>query len=295
MDPRSSLTKTKSSRRVSSFTAEMPLIWLIGASNLPSPVMTRTFLPLYHWNTSGCILTNTKNLSTCWFTKSSSNCMIFQINAPTQSFGRFLPLFFRACYEIYDNDGNSFPAFCDLKSEPGIAWTLVMSWSRENRVISAFKNAALQVNAPENENSPNYDRYRLSLERMRSLQVHFTHWRATCSYPTHGIDFTDYLRGNFKDFDIVDFQGHGECKRVKYWISEGTMARTLQHRFGRERTLGCCIMTAVWFSASSTQPLEQYQMKTTLASMKALIPSSAVHRQTTLLLSGGLQGHPTRI
>ena len=249
MDPRSSLTKTKSSRRVSSFTAEMPLIWLIGASNLPSPVMTRTFLPLYHWNTSGCILTNTKNLSTCWFTRSSSNCMIFQINAPTQSFGRFLPLFFRACYEIYDNDGNSFPAFCDLKSEPGIAWTLVMSWSRENRVISAFKNAALQVNALENENSPNYDRYRLSLE----------------------------------------------CKRVKYWISEGTMARTLQHRFGRERTLGCCIMTAVWFSASSTQPLEQYRMKTTLASMKALIPSSAVHRQTTLLLSGGLQGHPTRI
>ena len=117
-------------------------------------------------------------------------------------------------YKIYGNDGNSFPAYCDLKSEPGIAWTLVMSWSRENRVISAFKNAALQVNAPENENSPNYDRFRLSLERMRSLQVHFTHWRATCSYPTHGIDFTDYLRGNFKDFDIVDFQGHGECKRV---------------------------------------------------------------------------------
>ena len=192
-------------------------------------------------------------------------------------------------YKIYDNDGNSFPAYCDLKSEPGIAWTLVMSWSRENRVISAFKNAALQVNAPENENSPNYDRYRLSLERMRSLQVHFTHWRATCSYPTHGIDFTDYLRGNFKDFDIVDFQGHGECKRVKYWISEGTMARTLQHRFGRERTLGCCIMTAVWFSASSTQPLEQYRMKTTLASMKALIPSSAAHRKTALLLSGGLE------
>ena len=119
-------------------------------------------------------------------------------------------------YKIYGNDGNSFPAYCDLKSEPGIAWTLVMSWSRENRVISAFKNAALQVNAPENENSPNYDRYRLSLERMRSLQVHFTRWRATCSYPTHGIDFTDYLRGNFKDFDIVDFQGHGECKRVDY-------------------------------------------------------------------------------
>ena len=119
-------------------------------------------------------------------------------------------------YKIYDNDGNSFPGYCDLKSEPGIAWTLVMSWSKKNRFISAFRRTPFQSNAPENENSPNWDRYRLSLERMRSLQVHSTHWRATCSYPTHGIDFTDYLRGNFKDFNIVDFLGNGECKKVEY-------------------------------------------------------------------------------
>ena len=119
-------------------------------------------------------------------------------------------------YKIYDNGGNSFPAYCDLRSEPGFAWTLIMSWSRENRFISAFHNTPLQFNAAENENSPNWDRYRLSLERMRSLQVHSTHWRATCSYPTYGIDFTDYLRGNFKDFNIVDFLGHGKCKTVEY-------------------------------------------------------------------------------
>ena len=228
MDPRSSLTKTKSSRRVSSFTAEMPLIWLIGASNLPSPVMTRTILPLYHWNTSGCILTNTKNLSTCWFTKSSSNCMIFQINAPTQSFGRFLPLFFRACYEIYDNDGNSFPAFCDLKSEPGIAWTLVMSWSRENRVISAFKTSGQCPRKRE-------------LSELRSLPVK-SGANEIFAGPLHPLAsnmqlpdlwhrfYRLYLRGNFKDFDIVDFQGHGECKRVKYWISEGTMENFSQEK-----------------------------------------------------------------
>ena len=91
-----------------------------------------------------------------------------------------------------------------------------MSWSRENRRISAFNNTPLNRNDPENENSPNWDRYRLSLKRMRSLQVHSTHWRATCSYPTHGIDFRDYLRGNFKDFNIVDFLGGGKCKRVEY-------------------------------------------------------------------------------
>ena len=118
--------------------------------------------------------------------------------------------------KIYDNGGNSFPAYCDLRSEPSIAWTLVMSWSRENRLISAFRNIPLQFNAAENENSPNWDRYRLSLERMRSLQAHSTHWRATCSYPIHGMDFRDYLRGNFKDFNIVDFLGSGKCKRVEY-------------------------------------------------------------------------------
>ena len=44
-----------------------------------------------------------------------------------------------------------------------------MSWSTENRLLSAFGNAVLQVNAQENDNSPNWDRYRLSLERMRSV------------------------------------------------------------------------------------------------------------------------------
>ena len=138
-------------------------------------------------------------------------------------------------YKIYDNDGNSFPAFCDLKSEPSIAWTLVMSLSKENRLISAFRNAVLQINAQENDSSPNWDRYRLSLERMRSLQVHSTHWRATCSYPTHGIDYRDYLRGNFKDFNIVDFLGNGECKRVEYVDIRGHNGTNLTVPFWQQK------------------------------------------------------------
>ena len=59
-------------------------------------------------------------------------------------------------YKIYDNDGNSLPSFCDLKSEPGIAWTLVMSWSKNNRFISAFRSTPFSSNAPENETSPNW-------------------------------------------------------------------------------------------------------------------------------------------
>ena len=93
-------------------------------------------------------------------------------------------------------------------------WSCLLS--RENRRISAFYNTPLKCNDPENENSPNWDRYRLSLKRMRSLKVQCTHWRATCSYQTYGIDFTDYLRGNFKDFNIVDCLATGQCKRVEY-------------------------------------------------------------------------------
>ena len=39
--PRLSLTETKSSRKESIFPAEMPLIKLIGAANLQSPVIAR--------------------------------------------------------------------------------------------------------------------------------------------------------------------------------------------------------------------------------------------------------------
>ena len=111
-----------------------------------------------------------------------------------------------------------------------------MSWSRENRLISAFYNTPLQINAPENETSPNWDRYRLSLERMRSLQIHSTHWRATCSYPTHGIDYRDYLRGNFKDFNIVDFLGSGECKRVEYVDIRGHNGTNLKVPFWQKKS-----------------------------------------------------------
>ena len=130
-------------------------------------------------------------------------------------------------YKIYDNGGNTFLAYCDLRSEPSTAWTLVMSWSRENRLISTFHSHPLQINAPENETYPNWDRYRLSLERMRSLQAQSTHWRATCSYPTHGIDFRDYLRGNFKDFNIVDNLGWGLCQRVEYINIRGYVGTNL--------------------------------------------------------------------
>ena len=51
MDPRSSLTETKSSRKESSFPVEMPLIKSLGAANGQSPVIPREFVALNHRNT----------------------------------------------------------------------------------------------------------------------------------------------------------------------------------------------------------------------------------------------------
>ena len=98
-------------------------------------------------------------------------------------------------------------------------------------VPGAFRRNSLRENAPVNENSLIWNMYRLSLTRMRSLQAHSTHWRATCSYPTHGIDFTDYIRGNFKDFNIVDFIGSGQCKKVEFANIRGHIGLQLTVRF----------------------------------------------------------------
>ncbi|XP_044170778.1 uncharacterized protein LOC122954963 [Acropora millepora] len=119
-------------------------------------------------------------------------------------------------YKLFDSNGNSFPAYCDFQSERGTAWTLVMSWSHAHRALAPFRSASFNVNSPVNENAFNWKMYRLSLARVRSLQSHSTHWRATCSYPIHGVDFRDYVRGNFKDFNIVDFVGAGQCKKVEF-------------------------------------------------------------------------------
>jgi hypothetical protein len=103
-----------------------------------------------------------------------------------------------------------------MKTEPGNAWTLVMSIATKNRRLSQFYSSPFKLNTPVNENAPNFNLYRQTLSRMQSIKSQSTHWRATCSYPTHGVDYRDYVRGNFKDFDVMTFSGRGICKKVEY-------------------------------------------------------------------------------
>ena len=132
-------------------------------------------------------------------------------------------------YTIYDNTNDSVPVYCDMTSEPRSAWTLVMSWSLKNNQV--FTSASLTDNVPVNERSPNWLLYRLSNARMHSIQSQSTHWRSTCSFPTFGVDYTDYVRGNFRDFNVLTYLGTGQCKKVDFINIRGNVGFSTTVKF----------------------------------------------------------------
>ncbi len=120
-------------------------------------------------------------------------------------------------YWLFDDHEKRYAAYCDVASEPGAAWTLVMSWNREYKDLPQFRSKPFMQDAPINQNTPNWYIYRQTLARMKSLRSRSTYWRATCSFNImKEINYRDYLRGKFSDFDIMSFLGHGHCKPVDY-------------------------------------------------------------------------------
>jgi len=119
-------------------------------------------------------------------------------------------------YQIAGAGGETWIVYCDFNSELGSVWTLVTSWSFENKNLPAFRNRAFTQDAPVNEFSPNWNVYRISKEQMTFLRGKSTHWRATCQYDKADAVYKDYMRGNFADFDITSFLGLQVCKEVDY-------------------------------------------------------------------------------
>ena len=123
-------------------------------------------------------------------------------------------------YEIYDASGRDpckpTKVYCDMTSEPCMVWTLIESWTKGNRSLPAFRSDVYSVDSPVNYDAPNWYAYRMTHYQMNSLKKCSTHWRATCSFPKYGVDYRDYVRGNFKDFDIMTFIGSDQCKKVDY-------------------------------------------------------------------------------
>ncbi|KAL9953355.1 hypothetical protein ACROYT_G040761 [Oculina patagonica] len=121
-------------------------------------------------------------------------------------------------YWLFDDQDKRYVAYCDLSSEPGAAWTLVITWSLTYKDLPQFQRKGFMQDAPINHNTPNWYIYRQTLARMKSLRSRSTYWRATCSFNImkQKIDYRDYLRGKFSDFDIMTYHGSGNCLPVDY-------------------------------------------------------------------------------
>ena len=49
-------------------------------------------------------------------------------------------------YKIFDAAGNGFTVYCDMETEPGAAWTLIMSWSLKNNHFANFRYCYQWIN-----------------------------------------------------------------------------------------------------------------------------------------------------
>ncbi|KAL9967818.1 hypothetical protein ACROYT_G026115 [Oculina patagonica] len=113
-------------------------------------------------------------------------------------------------YNISDEDDVSFPVYCDFGSEPGFAWTLIQSHSLQNN--DEFKDKAFYLHdMPINQDAPEWDNYRLSMPRMKSIRDVSTHWRATCNFLADEIDFRDYIRTSFANTDFLAVPDGNRC------------------------------------------------------------------------------------
>ena len=112
-------------------------------------------------------------------------------------------------YDIVREQNISFPVYCDFNSESGFAWTLIQSHSLQNKDV--FKKAFYLHDFPINQDAPEWYSYRLSMSRMKSIRNVSTHWRATCNFPSDGVDFRDYLRSSFSKNDLFAVPDADRC------------------------------------------------------------------------------------
>ena len=64
------------------------------------------------------------------------------------------------------------------------------------------------------EGEVNWNEFRLSLSQMQSLAIYSTHLRATCNFPTDGLQYTDYARAKLAGHDI--FGTWATCQMYEY-------------------------------------------------------------------------------
>ncbi|XP_020613570.1 uncharacterized protein LOC110051835 [Orbicella faveolata] len=102
-----------------------------------------------------------------------------------------------------------------MESESGFHWALIQSFSLANKAL--FKDKTFGADFPVNheDNDVSWSSYRLSLPQMRSIANHSTHFRATCNFPTEGLQYTDYARAKLEGHDIFG-SWNFTCRMYEY-------------------------------------------------------------------------------
>lgn len=115
---------------------------------------------------------------------------------------------------MIDAKNNPFDVFCDFDGSSNMTWTLIQSYSLENRNI--FKSLPLYKDSPQNQSNPSWLQYRLSKSQMQFIQQDSSKWRVTCAYEPNNVSYTDYVRGLNSKVDILTFDGSGICVDLEY-------------------------------------------------------------------------------
>ena len=108
------------------------------------------------------------------------------------------------------------------------------SFSYENS--NFVKDVAFFKDNPQDENSPNWVKYRLSLAHMKEIANQSTYFRATCQFPVDGVKYVDYLLGRLSEANLV----------------EDTINRCVKYEYINIRGSGCyscttnTIQTTIW-------------------------------------------------
>ena len=197
-------------------------------------------------------------------------------------------MFENGYYWLFDDQNQRYVSYCDLSSEPGAAWTLVVSWNKASKNLS-FSKQEISTGRTSQPQNPNWNVYRQTMARMKSLCSRSTHWRATCSFNLmKAIDYRDYIRGSFSDFDIMTFLGKGKCFKVEYVNIRGHAAGsgTTEH-FWLLRNSNFLRIDSGASGCAASLMVAPFQVKTTLGFMVLLIATSCALRVTLRRPSGG--------
>ena len=111
------------------------------------------------------------------------------------------------------NLNDTVQTYCDFDSEAGKVWTLIESFSLENKAF--FDGKPFYSNFPRNETRSNWNDFRVSYLGMVNIRDNSTHWRVTCNFPS-GLDFTDYARATLQATDILTFVNEDRCQKYEY-------------------------------------------------------------------------------